>query len=48
MPSSTNSSEKSQDDSNKSDPKINISAKQAQEMKASVANPDAWGRLIGA
>ena len=31
----------------KPDSKLKISAKQAQEAKASVANPDAWGRLIG-
>ena len=51
IPSSTNSTnsstEKSQNKSNKSDSKLKISAKQAQEAKASVANPDAWGRLIG-
>ena len=31
----------------RSDSKLKISAKQAQEAKASVAYPDAWGRLIG-
>ena len=40
IPSSTNSTEKSQNESNKSDSKLKISAKQ-------IANPDAWGRLIG-
>ena len=42
-PSSTNNTETSQNSS----PKLKVNAKQAKAMKATVANPDAWGRLIG-